>query len=180
MWLNTSTNRALKGGECATQEKSNVGCLFFDVKVAGPAQIWGLPERRPFRSKSLPSNIDRMLGLMDRQAVPSTSITKEDVLVDLASTCGRAGPLAAHAIAVLLGHTNAAGVHDRVRSPGFFACLCLGSTDRLELERVVGLVRRTRTPALQRGRYRINYANNKPDDPAAHGHVPLFGFVASA
>ena len=99
------------------QEKNNVGCLFFDIKVAGPAQIWGLSERRPFRSKSLPSNIDRILGLVDRQAVPNTCITKEDVLVNPASTCGRTGPLAAHAIAVLLGHTHAAGIHDRVLSP---------------------------------------------------------------
>ena len=100
--------------------------------------------------------------------------------MNLASTCGRAGPLAAHAIAVLLGHTHAAGIHDRVLSPRVSARLCCGSTNRLELARVVGLVRRTRTLVLQRGKYRINHTNNKPDDPAAYGHVPLFGFVASA
>ena len=106
---------------------------------------------------------------------------KEGALVGPAtSTCGRAGPLAAHAIAALLGHACASGIHDRAHSPGAFARLCLSSANRPELARAVGLVRRTRTLVLQRRKDRINCANSKPDDPAAYGHVPLFGFVASA
>ena len=123
-----------------------------------------------------------MLGLVDRQAASTTSITgtKEGVLVNLASMCGRAGPLAAHAIAVLLGHTPQAFAIVRILPFLFFARLCLSSSSRLELVRSVGLVRRTRTLALQRRKDRINCANSKPDDPAAYGHVPLFGLVATA
>jgi hypothetical protein len=51
--------------------KNNAGCPLFDIKVAGPAQAWGLSERRPFRSNSPPLHVDRMLGLVDRQALAS-------------------------------------------------------------------------------------------------------------
>ena len=94
--------------------------------------------------------------------------------MNLASKCGRAGPHSAHAIAPLVCHTRAAGTHDRVRSPGVFAPLCFSSASRLELARAVGLVHRTMAVFLQRGKGRINHANNKPHDPAAYGQVAVF------